>query len=94
MISKEDIKKLADLARIDVREDELENIRAKMEGVLSYVSEVQEITSSAPTKEDVPVLHNVLREDGEPEISGSYTDAILANAPEKEGHYIKVRKIL
>lgn len=37
---------------------------------------------------------NVMREDGEPHESGLYTEKLLSAAPQREGQYIKVKKIL
>lgn len=39
-------------------------------------------------------LRNVMREDGEPTPSGTHTADILAEAPRKEGDYIKVKQVL
>ena len=92
MVSKQDIQNLADLARIEIQEEEIESTREKMEGILQYVSEVQSITSADDKALfEVPTLHNVFRKDGEPDTAGVYTDAILKNAPETEAGYIKVR---
>ena len=96
MITTEDIQNLANLARIEVADNETESIRKKMEGVLEYVSEVQGL-SKEDESSDTPVIglnHNVLREDGDPHETGKYTESIVKNAPEKEGNYNKVRKIL
>jgi aspartyl-tRNA(Asn)/glutamyl-tRNA(Gln) amidotransferase subunit C len=96
MITKEEILKLADLARIEVADDEIENIRQKMEGILDYVSEIQTL-SGEDTLSEVPEVgenRNVFREDEEPHDGRKYTESIIKNAPEKEGDYVKVRKIL
>jgi Asp-tRNA(Asn)/Glu-tRNA(Gln) amidotransferase C subunit len=37
---------------------------------------------------------NAFREDENPHETGKYTESIIKNAPEKEGNYVKVRKIL
>lgn len=96
MITKEDIQKLADLARIEVEEGEIERLRSSMEGILNYVSEVGKISSeeNAETAPEAGPLRNVFREDGEPHESAAYTAGVLENAPETEGGYIKVKKIL
>jgi aspartyl-tRNA(Asn)/glutamyl-tRNA(Gln) amidotransferase subunit C len=96
MITKEEVLKLADLARIEVSDNEVEGIRQKMGGILGYVSEVQNL-SEEDGAELVPEAgenRNVFREDAEPHETGKYTESIIKNAPEKEGEYIKVRKIL
>ncbi|MBI2121057.1 MAG: Asp-tRNA(Asn)/Glu-tRNA(Gln) amidotransferase subunit GatC [Parcubacteria group bacterium] len=94
MITKEDIEKLADLARIEVEEGERERLRSSMEGILDYVSEVGKISDSSASAPDLGTLRNVFREDGEPHEGGAYTDSVLKNAPDTEGGYIKVKKIL
>lgn len=40
-ISKEDVKKLADLARIEMNEDEMGELSKEMGSILDYVSQVQ-----------------------------------------------------
>ena len=95
MITKDDVQNLANLARIEVRDDEVEGIRQKMEGILAYVSEVQDLAKEETLDvPDVGVNHNVLREDAEPHEGEKYTEAIIKNAPGKEGNYVKVKKIL
>lgn len=95
MITNEDVQKLATLARIEVKDNEVPGIRQKMEGILAYVSEVQDLA-----KEEVSDMseagenHNVFRDDIAPHEEGMYTESLIRNAPDKEGNYIKVRKIL
>jgi len=96
MITNEDVQNLANLARIEVKDDEMESIRQKMEGILDYVSEVQNLSKEG-VSEDIPNVgenHNVLREDEKPHEGEKYTSNIMRNAPDKEGNYIKVKKIL
>ncbi len=93
MIERKDIEKLAALSRIKLTEAEMEKLQGEFESILGYISEISE----APvTGDSSPVyeLKNVMREDGEPHESGIYTDAILKQAPAREGNYLKVKKIL
>ena len=96
MITNKDVQNLADLARIEVKEGEIESIRQKMEGILAYVSEVQDLAKE-DTEQEMPEMgenRNVLRDDAEPHETGKYTESIIKNAPQKEENYIKVKKIL
>jgi Asp-tRNA(Asn)/Glu-tRNA(Gln) amidotransferase C subunit len=43
---------------------------------------------------ETPLLRNVMREDEPTNHSGEYTEAILQNAPAREGDWLKVKKIL
>lgn len=95
-ISDKDIEKLGDLARIKLSETEKKGLKADIGSILDYVSEIQEVSSDRQrditSNEDE--LINVMREDGEPHESGLYTEKILEEAPQREGDYIKVKKIL
>lgn len=93
MIKKEDIEKLATLSRIDVSEDEKKDLVKDIESILSYISEIQEI-SKKETSSTIDDLRNVMRNDGEPHESEIYTKAILESMPKKEKGYLKVKKIL
>ena len=93
MIQKEDIKKLAELSRIEVTDEEVSKLSKDIESILEYVHELTEL--SAPEPESVPgELRNVMREDGEPHKSGLYTETLLDASPEREKNYFKVKKIL
>ena len=91
----EDIAHLAALARIEVSEAEQEKLKADIEAIVAYVSDITAVSGadSAPgTRNDAEV--NVFRDDGEPHESGMHTEALLAEAPQREGKYVKVKKIL
>ena len=63
-----------------------------IESILDYVSQVKNI--SADVARDIPVVHNVMRDDVVTHESGEYTEALLSLAPAREGNYVKVKKIL
>ena len=93
MISKEEIQKLAVLARITVSDKEAEGFAEEAEAILGYVYDVGE--ASAAGQGDAHInLTNVMREDANPHESGAYTEAILSGAPKREGDYIAVRKVI
>ncbi len=93
MLSIEEIEKLAKLARLEIPADEKETLRKEVDEILEYVGQIQKLSPKEPPKE-AGFVHNVFRDDKEPHQSGEFTDALLANAPEKENGYIKVKKIL
>ena len=93
MIKKEEIKKLAELARIEVGEGEAAALAKDVDGIIAYVQQVQDISPVNGAADD-GALVNVLRDDGEPHQSGAFTEALLAGVPAREGGYIKVKKIL
>jgi aspartyl-tRNA(Asn)/glutamyl-tRNA(Gln) amidotransferase subunit C len=92
MISREDIDKLATLARIQISDSEKESLRTDIDSILAYVGQVQNLQVEAG--KNVPALHNVMRDDVVTHTSGEYTEDLLRLAPSREGQYVKVKKIL
>ncbi len=88
------IEKLARMARIELQEDEADILAENITSILNYVSEISEITGDKEVEKKAGPLHNVFREDGKPHAPGIYTDDLLKAAPNREGMYIKVKKIL
>ena len=94
MITTEDIKHLADLSRIEVSSAEAEKLTGEIDSILGYVGQIKNATEGGEEKTTVPLLHNVMREDMVTHEPKEYTEAILANAPARDGDYLKVKKIL
>jgi aspartyl/glutamyl-tRNA(Asn/Gln) amidotransferase C subunit len=94
MISPEEIRKLGNLARIQV-DDELANrLSSEIENILGYVSAVSEAARHAETAPARPSVRNRMRLDGEPHASEEYTQALLALAPESSKGSIVVKGTL
>ncbi len=94
MIAKEELKKLADLARIEIKEDELENLHKEMGTILDFVGQVQKIAGESIAEVEIGAVKNVMREDQNPNESGRFSKEIIAEFPNKEGDLLKVKKIL
>lgn len=77
------VRHVADLARVDLDEDEVEKFAAQFAEVLDYFEALDEV----PEVESEPALVNVLRTDDARE-SLSQAEA-LHNAPETEDDYFK-----
>jgi aspartyl/glutamyl-tRNA(Asn/Gln) amidotransferase C subunit len=95
----EDIKKLALMARIDMNEDELAGIAKDFDVILAYVGHVQDVTKlsnieSLHENPDNYFLQNAMREDIVTNIKGEYTKNILADAPDTQDGFLKVKQIL
>lgn len=93
----EDVKKLAELARIDMSEEEMKGVAKDFDSILAYVDQIKEVSDKeeekSKNKEDF-VLRNVLREDEVTNIGGENTFDLLANAPNKEDGFVKVKQIM
>lgn len=93
MLNREEVEKLAELARLDLNEEEAASLAADFDAILEYVSEIQSVAAEAQALE-VGEHYNVMRQDGDAHAPGEYSEALLAEAPKREGNYIKVKKIL
>ncbi len=93
-LSKEDILKLARLARLRLTEEEVVLYQKELSAILSYVEQLNsvDVTGLEPTYQ-VTGLTNVTRPDVVADYNMSQAD-LLKNVPQKEDVYIKVRRML
>jgi aspartyl-tRNA(Asn)/glutamyl-tRNA(Gln) amidotransferase subunit C len=92
-ISLDQVRHVAKLARLALREDQLTKLAPQLGAILQYVEQIRKIDMSGvdPMTHALP-LHNVLREDVvEPSLP---LEEVLKNAPETDGPFFKVPKIL
>jgi aspartyl-tRNA(Asn)/glutamyl-tRNA(Gln) amidotransferase subunit C len=93
MISREAVEHAARLARLQLGEAELERMRVQLSGILQYVDKLARLDTGAvePTSHAVPLV-NAMRDD---EVEPCFPrDAMLANAPEAEGEFFRVPRII
>lgn len=92
-ISSEDVQHVARLARLELTDAEVELFRDQLSAVLERAQRIQSLPLAdvPPTAHPVP-LQNVWREDVvQPCDDG---EAILANAPDRDGEFFRVPRIL
>ena len=93
-MQKDDVLRLAALARITVSDVEAEALKDELASVLDYVSVVDDITAEAGITKKVGAVYNVFRADEATNEPGAETETLLAEVPAREGNYLKVKKIL
>lgn len=93
-LTREDVLKLARLARLQLTDDEVEAYRKQLSQVLQYVAQLDEVdtTSLQPTSQ-VTGLTNVMREDQVIDYGISPED-LLRLAPKSQDGHIKVKKMI
>jgi aspartyl-tRNA(Asn)/glutamyl-tRNA(Gln) amidotransferase subunit C len=92
-LSRDEVAHLADLARIDLTEAELDHLAPQLSVILESVASIQGVADAdvPPTSHALP-LTNVLREDV---IEGCLTpEEALSGAPEQEQQRFAVPRIL
>ena len=87
-----DIDKLAELARLDIPQEEKESVSQDLSAVLAYVSDIQKV-AIADVHSDYALL-NIAREDEHLITRESYTEVIVKEMPESKDGFLKVKKIL
>ncbi len=93
-MEKQDVEHLAKLSRIAITDGEATALAGEITTILGYVSDINSITGERPEVKEVGALNNVMRDDGDPHEPGLYTEDLLNAAPERDGQYVKVKKIL
>ena len=93
-LSREEVLHIALLARLGLTETEVDSLREQLSNILENFEVLQQVdtTDIPPTAQSIP-LRNVMRPDDEvvPSLPPSQ---ILANAPQREEDFFKVRAVL
>jgi aspartyl-tRNA(Asn)/glutamyl-tRNA(Gln) amidotransferase subunit C len=93
-LSREDVLKLARLAKISLTDDEVEEFSAELSAILEYVEQLQtaDVAGLEPTYQ-VTGLTNVMRDDKVKDY-GYEPKKLLENVPAVEDDQIKVKRVL
>lgn len=92
-LSKETVKYVADLSRIELKSEELEKLSKQLQDILDFINKLTEldITNINPTSHILPI-NNVLREDSP--VESLPVDNALLNAPSRKGNFFGVPKVI
>lgn len=93
MISRAEVEHIAELARLELGEEEIQRLQGDLSRILEYVGQLNELDTAGvlPTAH-VQAQGDVLRED-RPRPSLPAED-VLANAPQAEEGYFRVHAVL
>ena len=92
-LSRDEVLRIARLARIGVTDAEVDRLSAQLSSILDHFAALQEVdtTGVPPTSYPLPLM-NVMRDDVDrPSLP---REEILANAPEVEQNFFRVRAVL
>jgi aspartyl-tRNA(Asn)/glutamyl-tRNA(Gln) amidotransferase subunit C len=87
------VRKVAKLSRLELSKDEVKEFTSQLSAILDYVEKMNELdtTDVEPLAHCLPIS-NVFRADAVKESIG--TEKALSNAPQRDGEFFKVPKIL
>jgi len=92
MISEEEIRNIAKLSYLEIKDEEIEEIRNKFSSILEYVKKLQELdVSNILETANLSKTENVFRGDVAKEKDN---EALLNALSRKKDNYMQVKKIL
>ena len=94
MISKEEVEKIAKLARLELTEGEIKKMQKDLSEILNYFDLLKK--APAPLKQGLSKIKkdNVLRSDEILQRDNLVAEKLIAGFPDKKDSYIKVKTIL
>jgi aspartyl-tRNA(Asn)/glutamyl-tRNA(Gln) amidotransferase subunit C len=93
LLTPKEVRHVAMLARLGLSDEEVETMRGQLGDVLEYIAMLDKVdTSQVPPTAQILSHLNVTRAD---EIRESWSaEALLANAPEREGDFFRVPAVM
>jgi len=92
-ITKEEVKKVAHLARLELNENEINNHAQQLEKILDYIRQLEKIdTDDVPCTTRAIEVVNVFRKDEKKNYDRN--EELLELGPSREDKYFKVPKII
>ena len=92
-ITTDDVKHIANLARLEFNEEEIQQFTDHLTRILDYIGQLNELdTTDVPPTSHVLPIRNVVKEDA---VKPSYDrELVLATAPAAEAGYFEVPKVI
>ena len=92
-INKEEVKKVAQLARLELNMNEINNHAEQLEKILDYIRQLEKIdTDNVPCTTRAIEVVNVFRKDEKK--NSDCSEELLELGPSREDEYFKVPKII
>ena len=87
------VRRIAHLARIAVADDEVEHLRGELNAILAFVEQLSEV-DVAGVEPMTSMTKMTMKKRADVVTDGGDADAILRNAPAREGNYFAVPKVV
>ncbi len=87
------VKRVANLARIAVSEAEAEQLQEKLNGILGFVEQLNEVDVEG-VEPMTSVVDFAMKKRVDDITDGDKADDIIANAPESDDHFFMVPKVI
>ena len=93
MIELKDIDNLTELSRLELSAEEKAGYAKDLSNILGYIDEIKKVDVGNVNTIDEKIV-NTMRDDVVTTETGSNTETLVKAAPENDGQYIKVKKVL
>lgn len=93
MISKEEVEHVAHLARIGIKETEVEKYQEDLSAVLDFFRELEKVSLEGKPPETVSGRAGVARTDREEDFAAAGQETIRRNFPDSKGGFLKVKSV-
>jgi aspartyl-tRNA(Asn)/glutamyl-tRNA(Gln) amidotransferase subunit C len=92
-LKREEVLHIAALAKVGVTEADVEKFQEQLSNIMENFEVLKQIDTSEvpPTAQSFAMQNVILNDDIKPSLS---QEAVLANAPQREGDYFKVKVVL
>jgi aspartyl-tRNA(Asn)/glutamyl-tRNA(Gln) amidotransferase subunit C len=92
-LSREEVLHIAALAKVGVTDEDVEKFREQLSNIIDNFAVLQKVDTNgvAPTAQSIVLQNVILPDEVRPSLP---VDAVLSNAPQKEGDFFKVKIVL
>ena len=92
-VDAETVRRVAQLARIAVAEEEIEHLQGELNAILAFVEQLAEadVAGVEPMTSVTPMAMKMRKDEV---TDGGIADAVMANAPAREDHFFLVPKVV
>lgn len=82
MLDKQTVRNIAFLARIDVKDEDLEPLANQLSGIIGWVEQLGEVNTDG-IQPMTSVTNQILRWRADEQTDGGYSENVVLNAPDK-----------
>ena len=92
-INKDTVKYVAHLARIQLKDDELEKLSRELDSIIGFIDKLNklDVKGIAPTSHILPINNLTRQDENRPSLT---TDDALKNSPQRIGNFFGVPKVI
>lgn len=94
MITMKELEHLANLSRIELTDADKKSLLKEFDSILGYVDQLKKVKVDMDAAGRVGAVKNVMRDDVAKPVSAEDRERLLREAPQREGDFVMVKKII